>query len=225
MNARALARWMLLVLLFAADRGLAQCETWMQGPLDDGTLQNGSDGVIRAVVRWDPDGEGPLQERLVVGGTFDSIGGVSTRNVAYYDPGLDQWVPFGIGIGATVYALTVFNGQVVAGCAGDDNGGTFDGTVRRWNGSTWESLSATNTGSVWALTVHDGVLFAGGDFRSNFVFEQGNPAERIAAYHPPTDQWINMPSAEFSADQDGKVRALASYAGELYIGGSVGSTM
>ena len=33
----------------------AQCEDWIQGPMDDGTLPNGSDGIIYDSINWDPD--------------------------------------------------------------------------------------------------------------------------------------------------------------------------
>jgi hypothetical protein len=45
--------------------------------------------------------------RLVVGGAFTSIGGVSARNIAKWDG--TSWAPLGIGVGAQVRHLASFN--------------------------------------------------------------------------------------------------------------------
>ncbi len=128
-TALALAGALLLPALAAA-----QCEDWLRGPLDDGTLPNGADGTIRDSITWDPDGAGPLQERLVVGGTFTSIGGVPAQHVAMYDPATGQWAALGPGIPASVLCLVVYNGQLVAGCVGDNNVGTNGPGVANQNG-------------------------------------------------------------------------------------------
>jgi hypothetical protein len=121
----------LLLLALAPLQSLAQCEDWVQGPIDDGSLPTGSNGQIYASMRWDADGAGPLLERLVVGGDFSSIGGVPANNIAQFNPSTASWEAFGFGIAPAVFSLTVFNGQVVAGRDGDNDVGTFDATVRR----------------------------------------------------------------------------------------------
>jgi len=146
MHARGIAILALFALSLVPGQSKAQpeppaCESWIRGPMDDGTLPNGANDEVNVAIPWDPDGAGPLQERLVVGGQFTSIGGVAALHVAQFDPATGQWQPFGGGIGPEVLSLTIFNGQIVAGCSGDTNVGTFDNTVRRWNGSAWESLS------------------------------------------------------------------------------------
>lgn len=204
--------------------GAAQCEDWVQGPLDDGTLPNGSDGTIYDSINWDPDGAGPLLERLVVAGNFNSIGGVSANNVAQYDPATAQWLPFGSGIAPTVYCLAVFNGEIVAGCDGDNNVGTFDETVQRWTGTTWDNLSATNTGNVHDMIVYGGSLYIAGTFVSQFVIQGSDPAHYIARWIPGSNLWEDVAQANFGSQTNTSVRALAEYNGELYAAGWKAST-
>ncbi|MBK8164805.1 MAG: hypothetical protein IPK64_02455 [bacterium] len=202
----------------------AQCEAWIRGPMDDGTLPNGSDGYIYDSINWDPDGAGPLQERLVVAGNFNAIGGVAANNVAQYDPSTAQWLPFGNGIARTVYCLVVFNGQVVAGCDGDNNEGTFDETVQRWTGSAWEYLSATNTGNVRDMIVYNGSLYIAGTFITQFVIPGSDPAHYLARWVPGSVKWEDVNQADFGSQTNTAVRALAEYNGDLYAAGWKAST-
>lgn len=213
-TALALAGALLLPALAAA-----QCEDWIRGPLDDGTLPNGANGAILDSITWDPDGAGPLQERLVVGGVFTEIGGVPALHVAQYDPSTAQWSPLGAGIGANVLCLVVYDGQLVAGCVGDNNVGTFDQTVLRWNGATWEGMSATNTGSVYDMIVYGGQLYIGGSFLTHFVAQPGGPAHYIARWLPGNNLWDDVPEANFGSQTNTGVRSFAEYNGRLYAGG------
>lgn len=218
-TAAALALAAIPVLALLPATGAAQCEDWVQGPMDDGTLPNGSNGYIYDSITWDPDGAGPIPERLVVAGNFTSIGGVAANNVAQYDPSTAQWLPFGNGIAPTVYCLTVFNDQIVAGCAGDNNVGTFDQTVRRWTGTAWEGLSATNTGHVHDMIVYGGSLYIAGSFVSQFVISGSDPAHYIARWVSGSNLWEDVAQAGFGSQTNTSVRALAEYNGELYAGG------
>ncbi len=219
MNSRSKGALALIPLLLLAPLAHAQCEDWIQGPMDDGTLPNGTDGYLNDSISWDPDGAGPLLERLVVAGNFTSIGGVAAQNIAQYDPSTAVWSPFGTGIAPTVLCLGVFNGQVVAGCLGDNNVGTFDQTVRRWNGTAWESLSATNTGSVYDMTVYNGTLYIAGTFVTQFVTSASNPAHYIARWNAGANLWDDVDEADFGTQTNTAVRALQEYNGELYAAG------
>jgi hypothetical protein len=218
MNVRALARLLVLILLMPAERVHAQCSAWEYGPLDNGTGPNGADGAISATISWDPDGAGPLAPRLVVGGLFTSIGGVAATNIAQRDPATGIWSPLGSGINSGVGALTVFNGQLVAGCSGDNNVGTFDATVRKWDGTTWQNFPATNTGSVTALQVYNGALYIGGSFMTQFTTSTG-PAFYIARYNAIANLWDTVEEAGFGGQTNTGVSALADYNGDLYVGG------
>jgi hypothetical protein len=208
---------MALCLVYGASPALAQCPDWLAGPLDNGSAANGANGNIYASISWDPDGGGPLGARLVVAGSFTSIGGVSVVNIAQRDPITGLWSPIGGGIPATVNALAVFNDQLVAGTVGDNDVGTFDQTVKVWDGSSWTALGATNTGSVFALAVYNGALYIGGTFLTNFT-SGVDPAYFVARWNPGADAWDNL-SNPFGSQTNTGVYALAEYNGDLYAGG------
>lgn len=219
MRARFVLTLMLLTCLVPGPV-MAQCEGWIRGPIDDGMAPNGTDGSILATVAWDPDGAGPLQERLVIAGNFSEVAGVPAEHVAQYDPATAQWSAFGDGLSAIVNALVVFNGQVVAGTSGDNDVGSFDQTVRVWDGSAWQALSATNTGSVYALVVHDGSLYIGGSFLTHFTPGTLGPAHGVARWSEANHLWIPLPESGFPSETSSVVRALTSFNGALYVGGS-----
>jgi len=74
------------------------------------------------------------------------------------------WYPLGSGMNNTVYALTVYNGELIAGGEFSTAGGVTCNRIARWNGSTWQPLGTGMTAPVLALTVYDGELIAGGTF-------------------------------------------------------------
>jgi hypothetical protein len=192
----------------------AQCEKWLAGPLTDGP--DGTNGPVNAMTLWDPDGPGPKGETIVVGGNFTTIQGQSITNLAMRDPDTGTWVAVSPSVTApTVNALAVYQGQLVVGTNGDTNVGTFD-IIVRWDGSTWHNLAASNTGSALVLYVHNGDLYVGGSFQTNFTSLGTNPAHSIARWNPVTNLWDNLNSISV----DGSVRALASWNGELIVGGS-----
>jgi len=193
---------------------LAQCEGWRVGPFSTGA--DGTDGNVWAITQWDPDGSGPQGQALVVGGSFTSIEGTSITNLAMRDPSTGGWVPVGPnGAAPGVNALAVFEGKLVVGTGGDSDVGSFDETVRTWDGISWQSLATTNTGSVRALAVHDGSLFIGGTFWTTHTVPETNPASAIARWDPATQTWDNMNANNIS----GEVSALVSWNGELVIAG------
>src|SRR5690606_24689673 len=77
---------------------------------------SGFNGVVNAMVSWDPDGGGPLQPVLVAGGDFTMASGAAALHIAQWNG--SSWQPVGTGIGGTfdtVTALAVFNNQLIAG--------------------------------------------------------------------------------------------------------------
>jgi hypothetical protein len=66
-----------------------------------------------------------------------------------------------------VGALTVYNGDLIAGGGFTTAGGTPANKIARWNGSTWAPLGSGVSGGlskVHALAVYNGELIAGGNF-------------------------------------------------------------
>jgi hypothetical protein len=120
---------------------------------------------------------------LIAGGSFTSLGGVSVEDVARWNG--SSWLALGEGMSGHngedgelpfVDALTVYNGELIAGGGFTSAGGVSADNIARWNGSAWQTLGELgNPGlydadysPVYALTVHNGVLseqlVAGGDF-------------------------------------------------------------
>ena len=123
----------------------AQCNTYI-APSDG---LPGINGVVHATAAWDPDGSGPLGERLVVGGLFTAAGGVSARNLAMFDPQAGTWSPLGGGCNERVYALGVLpNGHLVVGGAFTLVGSTAAAAIARWDGAAWHTFGSGMTDPV-----------------------------------------------------------------------------
>jgi len=169
----------------------AQCPpTWVQNTgIGDPGLHNGSGDPFSAgemawtSVAWDPDGEGPLPESLVVGGSFSFAGSVPARNVAIWDG--SSWAPLGQGLDAPpsvlalgVSALAVHQGELYAGGSFSRSGGRTLRGIARWSGTAWEPLGTGVNGEVLTLLSYGDRLIVGGSFTQ----AGGNPAPFIAAW-------------------------------------------
>ncbi len=118
------------------------------------------------------------QGDLYAGGSFElNAAGDTTRCIARWDG--QDWLPVGGGVDGGhgtgtadcappwVYAMTVWNGDLIVGGSFESAGGAPAWRVARWDGSTWHEMgTAWNTGrggAVWALAVtQDNELIAGG---------------------------------------------------------------
>lgn len=151
----------LAALVFAAAALPAQCANlWLPGQ-----PRQGPDGTVAALARWDPDGPGPLPERLVAGGAFRTAGGVPANFVACWDEATGTWTAMP-GLPFTASALLAMpNGGLYAGMpypVGNDG-------VRRWNGTAWSAPlgGGMQAAIVRALTgLPNGDVIAGGSFGS-----------------------------------------------------------
>jgi len=220
LKSRELAVLALIPMLLFPALAYAQCEDWIQGPMDDGALTNGANGPISEFLVWDPDGEGPMLERLVVGGAFTSIGGVAALNIAQYDPSTAQWSPFGAGIAPTVFSLVVYNGRIVAGCDGDGQESTMDRTVRFWTGTMWAMMAATSTGGVEDMIVYDGSLYIAGAFVTAYVTPASSTAHFIARWNDDVNLWEDVEEAGFGTQKGSAVHSLQIYDGKLFAAGN-----
>ena len=143
--------------------GVAQCSNLLApiGPLC------GVGGPVHAAMAWDPDGPGPLAERLVVGGDFSSAGNVLASNIAVWDPTTGTWSALGSGCNHGVRSLAVLpNGRLVAGGQFSTAGGVAANRIAQWDGTAWSPLGSGSTSyPVNALAVlPNGDLIAGGAF-------------------------------------------------------------
>jgi hypothetical protein len=172
----------------------------------------GVNGVVYAVVEWDPDGPGPRTPLLVVGGVFQYAGAVPASNIAAWDG--EHWSPLGEGAETEVNALAVFGGELIAGTAISTLNGRSR-AIARWDGARWASLgggltNGNTTGGVHALSGYNGDLIAGGIFSD----ADGQPVHNIARWDGTAWHSLGSGTAPY-----GYVHALAVYNGELVAGG------
>ncbi len=137
-------------------------------------------GRVCASTLWDPDGSGPRLPVLVLGGSFDTAGGVPCEKIATYDLEFGVWSALGSGMNHDVWALaTAPNGDLVAGGQFTGAGGVAANYVARWNGTSWSGLGTGMNSIVFALTTHAGQLVAGG----RFTTAGGAAASHIAIWN------------------------------------------
>jgi hypothetical protein len=93
--------------------------------------------------------------------------------------------PSATGVNSQVHALSVYNGELIAGGWFFQAGGVTVNLIARWNGTAWAALSGpSGTGvndTVAALSPYNGELIAGG----GFTIAGGIPSFRIGRYISP----------------------------------------
>src|SRR5262245_14518702 len=139
----------LFVAIAVSAKAHGQCSTqWLPGDALAGT-----NGGVGALTLWDPDGPGPMQPAVVVGGSFTHAGTVQVGYVAMWDPASLAWSALGSGLNGAVRALTTMpNGDLVAGGSFSTAGGVSANYVARWNGTNWSAVGSGFNASVGALT-------------------------------------------------------------------------
>ncbi|MEZ4652848.1 MAG: hypothetical protein R3E12_04380 [Candidatus Eisenbacteria bacterium] len=176
----------------------AQCErSWQPG-----FQVPGVSGDVWASTVWDPDGNGPEPELLVIGGRFLQAGGVATHNLAAWDG--QAWRDLDsqqVGLDL-VNDLVVYNGElVVVGSGGPPRGA---GSIYVSDGAQWRTILSTDR-DVKAALVYNGELYVGGGFMVNY--------SRIAKWNGTN--WSSVGGGVSSAIYD-----LAVYDGKLVAGGA-----
>jgi hypothetical protein len=118
--------------------------------------------------------------KLVAGGSFTTAGGVAAQNIAAWDG--SSWSPLGEGVSsdssgfyiASVGALAVYRGQLIAAGAFNLAGGKPIKRIAMWNGSEWNALGSGVAGGVNALSVFQDRLIVGGRFDSAGIASASN---------------------------------------------------
>jgi len=155
---------------------------------------------------------------LVFAGTFDRAGGQAIDQIARWDGSTLR--PLGAGLrlsygDAEVRALAVYNNELYAAGLFDLAGGAPVEGIARWDGAVWRPVSSglrSGGGAApahpYALGVHGGRLFAGGDFDR----AGGQPAQYVAAWDGAT--WSALGAGALSP-----VRAFAAFGNDLVAAG------
>lgn len=137
----------------------AQCGTrWLPGQAIPGVY-----GDVESATAWDPDGSGPASERLVIGGDFYSVGALSARSLAVYDPVTDVWSNIGDVDGDVFHVSALSNGDLLVAGALRSIGGVAVTNIARWDGSAWSGVGAGVARAVnCVVELPNGDLVAGG---------------------------------------------------------------
>jgi len=116
-----------------------------------------------------------FDDKLIVGGFYDSIGGIAANRIASWDG--TNWSPLGSGLhdwDAYLSAMTVFGDKLVVGGSFDSAGDISVNSIAAWDGRVWSTFGsglkdAIYLGGGWpaevyALTTYDDILVVGGWF-------------------------------------------------------------
>ncbi len=125
------------------------------GEWDDRFDALGLDRRVHAVASDGPD--------IYVGGQFRYAGDVLVKKIARWD-GI-QWHALGKGVfrdDRYVADIVVYDGEVYACGTFEQIGNRSVNHVARWNGKVWSPLGTGSPAAVYALTVFDGQIYAGG---------------------------------------------------------------
>ena len=161
------------------------------------SVGEGADGEITALYS-DED-----NQRLILAGDFNSLDGVSCKQVGTYTNG--TFASLGEGVNGKVYAIAIFEGDIYVG-------GIFENGshIAVWNGTNW-SYERFGNGPVHALQVFNNVLFAGGEF-----IQSAEPSDSLSYIaKKESGAW------QMAGNFNGSVYALSVHAGELYAGGNI----
>jgi trimeric autotransporter adhesin len=145
---------------------------------------------------------------LYIGGSFESIGNVVTRNVAKWDG--RAWSPLGSGLDGIVDALAVSGKHLYAAYTTWD-GNQIIASIARWDGntwSTWTSIGLGEWGNISHLAVLGNHLYAAGAWKA----ENGLGIEHLA-------RWDGTRWSALGTGLNGAVTALASTDTQLFVAG------
>ena len=95
-------------------------------------------GTVYAATIWGPNTVEPQPKMLVVAGQFTLAGSTTVNRIAAWDG--NSWQPLGSGVGNTVRALTVYNGDLIAAGEFTTAGGSTRYRIAKWDGTAWQGL-------------------------------------------------------------------------------------
>ncbi|MEZ6037205.1 MAG: hypothetical protein R3F29_06975 [Planctomycetota bacterium] len=141
----------------------------------------GADDLVYTSLDWDPDGAGPAQPMLVIGGEFRTVGDVSSPNLASWDYATSSWRAWPVPLNGEVLALAVLpDHSLVAAGNFTIAGSTVVNRVARWDGSAWHPFGFGCDSTVTSLVVDaNGDLLVGG----NFVYASGVLVNKVARWN------------------------------------------
>jgi hypothetical protein len=118
-----------------------------------------------------------------------------------------HWSPLATGVDGHVIALTVYNGELIAGGDFLTAGGVTVSNIARWDGAAWAPMGTGIVGYVGAFTEYNGNLVAGGLFTRAGDVNVNDVAT-----------WDGTAWGRLGAGADCRVSSLAAYQGNVIAG-------
>ncbi len=160
---------------------------WRDELVAGGLFTSAGGTPVRYVAAWDGAGWRPLGDPAAW--AWSDVLALCVQDTVLWAAGSGFVVRFdgsgwqavtGVGFGGDVFALASFGGELVAGGAftsiSDPSGTTVAASrIAAWDGTAWRPLGGGADGTVYALSVWNGQLVAGGVFSS--------PAPIVAAWN------------------------------------------
>jgi hypothetical protein len=191
-------KWILLILFLKFSSAFSQ--TW-------DSLGRGV-GAVSALTIYN--------NNLYVGGVFTEAGSILASDIAEWNG--TNWDSLGSGIKfnhifyTAVRSLCGYNGNLFAGGVNIVQAGAVNVIgIAQWNGISWDSLEGGFNGAVYALTVYNSELYAGGWIR----YTNHNQIPYIAKWNG--NSWDTL--ASNIGGLNGVVLTLTVYNGNLIAGG------
>ena len=164
-----------------------------------------------------------MEDKLVAGGSFQSINGVRAWNIAKYDFAGATWSPLASGNDGIVYASLSYDGKVYVG--GDFNriGGIDANNIAVFDPatSTWSAVGSTSQGTngqVRCIATSNNKIYVGG------VFSQAGSisASNIACWDPSSCEWMPLGQGISGGTQyqPAAVNAICGVGNQLYAAGT-----
>lgn len=198
-----------MALLFTAACAQAQpCEPGWD-PVQDKATAN---GAVRAL---HPSEGG---DEAYAAGAFTDIANQSASFVAHFDGA--SWNAMGVGFDDAAFAVTQFQGAIIAAGKFTSSGAAVVNRIARWNFTEWEPLGAGLGGDAFALLSFDDgdgeALFVAGAFQT----AGGAPASGIARWNGAS--WSSLDTGLQGGAKTGAALAVHDdgAGAALYVGGS-----
>ncbi|HYC57748.1 MAG TPA: hypothetical protein VEL28_22675 [Candidatus Binatia bacterium] len=147
---------------------------------------------------------------LFAGGAFGLAGETTANGIARWDG--EQWQPLGAGVDGYVSAMAWDGVDLYVGGRFRSAGGVIGNGVARWDGEQWQPLGngLEDRAIVTTLAIHDGELYAGGQFGRNH--EQTKIFRNVA-------RWDGVEWQPLGDGWDYSIYSLASWEGSLFAAG------
>jgi len=182
--------------------GIAYWDGSKWNQLDEGLRAVSGNAIVKALYVWN--------NKLYVGGRFDSAGKIACHNLAAWDgsswQSIDNGVTYSNNKSAMITALGGYNGSLVVGGKFDKAGSVSANNFVSYSGTSWNNMGLTLNNEADAFQTYNGDLYVGGQFKYGSNFSE------VVRYN--NNQWITMGKDQWHGD---RVSALVDWRGSLYV--------